>query len=71
MVIVERQSPFTGRVNQMEVNMTPEAFEAAYTAWRNGALIQNAFSMLTADQREFIKTGIYGAEWETLLGPEE
>ena len=68
MVIVKLQSPFSGAINAMELDMTPEAFEAAYTAWRNGELIQNAFSMLSREERKFIKTGITPEEWNKMFG---
>jgi len=31
-----------------------------YDAWREGALIQNAFPYLTADEREMLMSGICG-----------
>jgi hypothetical protein len=65
-----RQSPFTGSVNTMEIPMTTEEFETALSAWKNGALIQNAFPTLNADQREFVKTGIPPAEWDTFVKDE-
>lgn len=65
------KSPFTGKVNTMELPMSEEQFNAAFDAWNRGVLIQNAFPMLSADQREFIKTGIYGAEWDTFLGTDD
>jgi len=51
---VVRKSPFSGKTNTIHVNVTPEGL-AAYKA---GALIQVAFPNLSADEREFIMTGI-------------
>ena len=59
-----RRSPFSGNLNTMSFPMTEEAFDAAYEKWQNGALIQNAFPNLNADQREFIMTGITAEEWD-------
>ena len=59
---IERTSPFTGRVNEMEINLDPKD----YLAWKNGADVQVALPYLTADEREFIKTGITPADWATL-----
>ena len=59
---IERTSPFTGRVNEMEINLDPKD----YLAWKNGADIQNVLPYLTADEREFIKTGITRADWAML-----
>ena len=60
---IERTSPLTGKVNTMTITMEP----ADYQSWRNGELIQNALQYLTADQREFLKTGIYADEWNQLF----
>jgi hypothetical protein len=70
MVVLERESMFTRRVNKMELPLTPEAFEAAYNAWKSGTLIQTAFSTLNAEQREFIKTGVTPEEWNSIFGEE-
>ena len=51
---VYRTCPFTGEHKMMVIYFDP----ADYEAWENGELIQNAFPYLTADEREFIKTGI-------------
>jgi len=45
--------------------------EAQLDAWASGELIQNAFPNLSADEREFLKTGITAEEWESLFGGEE
>jgi len=67
-VIVTRTSPFSGKTNQMEIPLSPTAFRNAYRAWQGGALVQDAFSTLTADEREFIKTGITPREWDAAFG---
>jgi hypothetical protein len=66
-VIVRRVSPFSRRENEMQIPMTPQEFRAAYNAWVGGELIQNAFSMLSAGEREFIKTGITPQEWDEMF----
>jgi hypothetical protein len=40
-------------------------------AYVNGALIQDAFPNLDADQREFFKTGITAEEWDAMFGEQE
>jgi hypothetical protein len=41
----------------------------AYALWESGGmLIQDAMPDLTADQREFIKTGITAEEWDAAFG---
>lgn len=42
---------------------------ADYTRWQEGGgLVQNCMPYLTADQREFLMTGITAEEWEDLFG---
>jgi len=64
MLIIERESPFSGNVNRMAIQVT----EAQIAAWQGGELIQNAMPNASADEREFIKTGITPEEWENTFG---
>jgi hypothetical protein len=68
---LKRTNPFTGEVNFMELPITPEQYEEAYTNWRRGMYIQDAFPMLNADEREFIKTGITPDYWNKMFGSAE
>ncbi len=63
-MIVTRRSPFTGVVHQMDLPITQEQVDA----WQSGTLIQHAFPDLTADQREFLLTGITPDEWADTFG---
>ena len=63
-MLVIRQNPFNGKVNTRDLDITDEQV-AAYEA---GALLQNAFPNLSADDREFYKTGI--DNWEEMFGEE-
>jgi hypothetical protein len=65
-----RRSPFSGNVNTMTFNISEEEFDKRYEMWQNGTLIQNAFPMLNADEREFIMTGITSQEWDETFGDE-
>jgi hypothetical protein len=69
-VEVVRISPFSGEENIMTLDMSPEEYETRFTRWQNGELIQVAFGNLSADEREFIKTGITPQEWEDTFGEE-
>lgn len=51
---ITRTNPFTGKTNTREIDVTEDQLEA----WYNGQLIQEAMPHLSADDREFIKTGI-------------
>lgn len=66
--IITRRSPFTGRIHQMEIPLSQEEFSRREVLWQTGELIQNAFPMLDAGQREFIKTGITPEEWDNMFG---
>jgi hypothetical protein len=61
-MIIERTSPLSGKTNTMDLDVTAEQFER----WHSGTLIQDAFGNLTADEREFIKTGITPDEWDLI-----
>ena len=60
---ITRTNPLNGEVNTLNIEVTDEQIQA-YAA---GALIQNAFPNLSADDREFIKTGITAESWEAML----
>ena len=59
-MLITRKSPFSGKVNSREIPVTEEQLQA----WNNGTLIQNAMPDLSADDREFIMTGITPEAWE-------
>lgn len=52
---ITRTNPFTGKTNTRDLDVT-EAQLVAY--YEEGVLLQDAFPNLSADDREFIKTGI-------------
>lgn len=54
------------------VDASIDDISQAWYHWENGgAYIQNAFSFMNADEREFLMTGITPSEWDTLFPPEE
>lgn len=57
---ITRTSVISGTTRTFEIAATAEQWQA----WENGALIQNAFPHLSKADREFIMTGITGAEWD-------
>jgi len=61
---ITRTNPFNGSVNTRDLDITEQQI-AAYEA---GALLQNAFPNLSADDREFFKTGI--DNWDEIFGEE-
>lgn len=65
-MLIERCSPFSGKTRTKNIDVTQEQLDA----WRSGALIQDAFPHLSADDREFILTGITAEEWDEAFSDE-
>jgi hypothetical protein len=63
---ITRTSPITGITHTVDLPVTEEQL----MSYQQGALLQNAFPNLSAGDREFIKSGITDAEWQSLFGPE-
>jgi hypothetical protein len=57
----------TGDVHEMDLDITPAQL-SLYDEF--GVLLQDAFPNLTAEEREFIKSGITPEEWDKYLGVE-
>ena len=62
-VVVTNISRLTGKLNHVEMDIDFDTFFDAFNAWEGGELIQNAFPNLSADDREFIVSGITADEW--------
>jgi hypothetical protein len=63
---ITRTSPFSGKLNSMEINATKEQLND----WDSGTPIQYAMPHLSPEEREFVKTGITPEERETNFGKE-
>jgi hypothetical protein len=61
---VTRKNPFTGQMLTREIPVTEEQL----MAWQDGELIQNAMPNISAEDREFIKSGITAEQWEEMFG---
>ena len=66
-MIVRRQSPITGTTNERDIPITQQQL----LDWGNWVLSQDAFPHISADDREFIMTGITPEEWEEYIQPIE
>lgn len=55
---------------KMIVNCSQEQLEEGLAKQAQGILIQDAFPFLTADEREFMLTGILPEEWDAMFGEE-
>ena len=64
---ITKTSPFTNTTNVMDINVTQEQI----ALWESGTLIQVAMPHLSADEREFIMTGITPSEWAEAFGSSE
>lgn len=62
---VTRTSAFTGVTRTLDLPITADQVTAYY---QHGVLLQDAFPNLSADEREFIKTGVTAEEWDTAFG---
>lgn len=65
-MLITRKSTLTGNVHTLEISVT----EAQLEAWKAGELIQKAMPNLTADDREFILTGVTPEEWDATFSEE-
>jgi len=63
-MLITRVSPFSGKLNTRDINVTTEQLEA----WQKDTKIQDAMPHLTPDEREFIMTGITVEEWDNAFG---
>ena len=64
---IQKTSPITGEINVMEMTFNI----ADFRAWECGELIQNAMPYLSADEREFLMTGMTPEDWANTFGEEE
>mgnify|MGYP003123001325 FL=1 len=64
---ITKTSMISGKTNSMEIDVSVDQ----YQSWIDGENIQVAMPHLSADEREFIKTGMTPSEWEELFGEEE
>lgn len=60
---ITRNSHATGKVHTIDLPITQEQIDK----YNSGALVQDAFPHLTADQREFIISGTTAEEWDNLF----
>lgn len=64
---ITKRSPFTGEWNTMELPITRTQVQR----WEEGMYAQDAFPSLTAEEREFLITGITPEEWDKHIGDED
>lgn len=64
---VTRTSQFTGIEHTRDLALSPVEYDAILAGSKP---IQQLAPHLTADEREFLLTGVTPEEWEAFLGPE-
>ena len=62
-MLIYRTSTLSGNASSMDIDVTLEQV----ASWEQGELVQNAMPNLSADEREFIMTGITPAEWNEMF----
>lgn len=67
-VMVTAVSVYSGKERTL---LLPITLEQVFKYEHGGALIQDAFPHLDADQREFLMTGVTAEEWNSLFPEEE
>ena len=63
-MLIRRKNMFTGKFNEMDLPVT----EQQIADWQNGVLIQNAMPNLSAEQREFLISGMSLEEQKEIFG---
>ena len=62
-MLITRASTLSGHISSMDIDVTLEQV----ASWEQGELVQNAMPNLSADEREFIMTGITPTEWNEMF----
>ena len=65
-MLITKKSVFTGIEHTLEIPVT----QAQLDLWNSGVSIQNAMPNISAEDREFIKTGVTAQEWNDTFGAE-
>lgn len=60
-----------GTDKKIIVDAPIEDMNQGWYYWMNGKFVQDAFPTLTAEQREFLMTGITPTEWNEIFSEEE
>ena len=63
-MLVSKKSSISGKINSMELPIT----EAQLEAHQNGGFAQDVFPTLSAEEREFLISGITPNEWNEMFG---
>ena len=59
-MLITKTSMLSGETRSLDLNVTQDQIDL----WEGGMVIQNAMPDLSADEREFIMTGVTAEEWD-------
>ena len=62
-MLITKFSPHSMRDNSREIDVSQSQLDA----WQAGELIQNVMPHLSADDREFLMTGLTPQDWEEMF----
>lgn len=66
-----RTCVFDGVTREMVLDCSEAEFKEGWVQWQaEGRVIQDAFPFLSADEREFILTGMTPDMWDRMVGEE-
>ena len=65
-MLIAKTSLLSSRTHEMEIDVSDKQI----ALWMEGALIQDVMPSLSADEREFLMTGITPDEWDAEFGEE-
>ena len=66
-MLIKRRSPFSGKENERDIPVNDYQMKM----WMKGTPIQIAMPNVSADDREFILTGITAEEWDEMVADVE
>ena len=61
-MLITKTSMLSGNTSSMDIDVSQDQIDL----WQSGSLIQNVMPNLSADEREFIMTGITPEEWDSM-----
>ena len=62
-MLITRISPITGKSLTLDIDINNEQIKA----WEKGGIIQDIMPNITADEREFIISGLSSEEWRLVF----
>ena len=61
-MLITKTSMLSGNTSSMDIDVSQDQIDL----WQGGSLIQNVMPNLSADEREFIMTGVTPEEWDSI-----